>query len=385
MATDLKRLAILGTRGIPGRHGGFETFAERLALFLRDRGWSVAVYCQGEGGAAASVDAWEGIQRVTVAPILPGPLGTGIFDLRSHVHAATRWPLHLVLGYNTAVFCGFIRLRGGVVLMNMDGIEWRRQKWHLPYRWWLRLNERIGCAWASHLIADHPAIHDHLLACADAARISMLPYGADAVEQADARLLERWHLAPFRYVLVVARPEPENSVLEIVRAFSRRSRSARLIVLGEYDTRHPYQRRVIAAASSEVVFAGPVYDRQTLAAIRYCSALHVHGHQVGGTNPSLVEALGAGNPILAHDNPFNRWVAGPGAAYFTTEDDCARQLDALLADEQRLAWMRTASRARHLDAFTWDRVLGDYELLLLRWAEVAAANRARPIPVDAVD
>jgi glycosyltransferase involved in cell wall biosynthesis len=380
-----KRIAILGTRGIPARHGGFETLAERLALFLRDRGWSVAVYCQAESRHAVSADSWKGVQRVTIAPVLPGSLGTGIFDLRACIHAAGRWPLQLVLGYNTAVFCGLARLRNGVVIMNMDGIEWRRKKWRWPQRWWLRVNERLGCAWASHLIADNPRIHDHLLARARAERISTIPYGADAIEQADVRVLDRWGLTPFGYVSLVARPEPENSVLEIVRAFSRRRRGVGLMVLGQYDPRHPYHRRVTAAANRDVVFAGGIYDRSTLAAIRYFSALYVHGHQVGGTNPSLVEALGAGNPILAHDNPFNRWVAGPEAVYFADETDCALQLDALLDDEQRLTKMRTASRNRHMEAFTWERVLGDYESLLHGWAGVAAGNRERRTPVDVTD
>jgi glycosyltransferase involved in cell wall biosynthesis len=119
-------------------------------------------------------------------------------------------------------------------------------------------------------------------------------------------------------------------------------------------------------------------------ALRYHSALYLHGHQVGGTNPSLVEALGAGNPVLAHDNGFNRWVAGPGAAYFADEDACARLLDELLERPDRLDAMRAASRARHAEAFTWGRVLAEYEALLGRWAG-GAVKKAGSVPADAVD
>jgi glycosyltransferase involved in cell wall biosynthesis len=261
--------------------------------------------------------------------------------------------------------------------MNMDGIEWRRQKWAWPYRLWLRLNERIGCAWSSHLIADNPEIRSHLLRYAHTDRVSMIPYGADRIVDADAAQLERWQLVPMRYASLVARPEPENSVLEMVRAFSRRRRGMKLVVLGRYDRSRAYHRAVTAAASDEVVFAGAHYDRETVKTIRCYSALHLHGHQVGGTNPSLVEALGAGNPVLAHDNPYNRWVAGPGAAYFASEDACARQLDTLLEDPHALAAMRAASRTRHAAAFRWEQVLAEYEALLQRLADAAAGQRAR--------
>lgn len=370
-----KRVAILGTRGIPAQHGGFETLAERLALHLRSRGWEVTVYCQTDGARAPDADDWHGVQRVFVAPGLAGAAGTIAFDLRACLHASARWPLHLVFGYNTAILCALQRMRGRVVLMNMDGIEWRRQKWRWPARTWLRLNERLGCAWANHLIADHPEIRRHLLGHADAARVSTIPYGADAIADADPAPLGRWGLAPQRFVSLVARPEPENSILEMVRAFAARARGMKLAVLGRYDPSRPYHRAVQAAASDEVVFAGAVYDRATLAAIRFHSALYLHGHQVGGTNPSLVEALGAGSPVLAHDNPFNRWVAGPEAAYFASERECAQRLDALLEDPAARAAMRAASRARHAAAFGWEEVLAEYEALLARWAEVAAGRR----------
>lgn len=334
----------------------------------------MAVYCQTDGTRRLTTDSWQGVQRVLIAPGLSGPAGTVAFDLRASLHAAARWPLQLVLGYNTAAFCAVSRALGSVVVMNMDGIEWRRQKWRLPHRLWLRLNERAGCAWAHHLIADHPEIRTHLARHADARRVSMIPYGADAVLDADAAPLARWGLEPMRYASIVARPEPENSVLEMVRAFSARRRGMKLVVVGQHDPSRPYHRSVAAAASNEVILAGAVYDREPLAAIRFHSALHLHGHQVGGTNPSLVEALGAGNAVLAHDNLFNRWVAGAGAAYFATEEECGQRLEALLADRSALAAMQAASRARHATTFGWEQVLAEYEALLRHWSAVAAGR-----------
>jgi len=116
-----------------------------------------------------------------------------------------------------------------------------------------------------------------------------------------------------------------------------------------------------------VRFTGPIYQRSTVNALRANARLYVHGHTVGGTNPSLVEALGAGSPVLAHDNPFNRGVAGPGAAYFDETESCGRELDRLLDSEAELERMRQASLARHRTAYTWERVLADYERCLDEW------------------
>ncbi|MBA3476780.1 MAG: glycosyltransferase, partial [Lautropia sp.] len=153
----------------------------------------------------------------------------------------------------------------------------------------------------------------------------------------------------------------------IVQGFSRKPRGCKLVVLGNYDRKMPYPRSVLEAASDEVVFPGAIYDKAVVSSLRFHSKAYVHGHQVGGTNPSLVEALGAGNAVIAHDNRFNRWVSGPQAAYFTDADSFAGHLDALLADPQRLQAMRAASRARYREAFRWETILGAYEDLLVQY------------------
>jgi glycosyltransferase involved in cell wall biosynthesis len=194
---------------------------------------------------------------------------------------------------------------------------------------------------------------------------------------------DRFGLVPGSYVTCIARPEPENSVLEIVAGFSHRPRGCRLVVLGNFDPdRNPYHAAVRRAASAEVLFPGAIYDRTAVDALRLHAALHVHGHRVGGTNPSLVEALGAGNAVLAHDNQFNRWVAGPGAAYFQDGNSCAAAFDRLLAPDADLSGMAAAARDRHANAFVWQPVLAAYEALLTAWLpealrqQMAAAGRA---------
>jgi glycosyltransferase involved in cell wall biosynthesis len=372
----VRQLFILGTRGIPARHGGFETFAERLALYLTQRGWEVTVYCQSDTAQGASnedvsEDTWQGVRRIIVPVTRAGAVGTMEFDWKSIRDVAGRDPaLVLTLGYNTAVFCTYLRWRGITNIINMDGLEWRREKWKLHERLWLWLNERAGCWAGNHLIADHPAIAAHLATRVKRRKITTIPYGADPIESMSAVPLRAFDLEDVAYGLVIARPEPENSVLEIVTAFSRRPRGARLVVLGKYDPAHPYQRAVLDAASDEVMFPGAIYDQNVVRALRYHAHFYLHGHRVGGTNPSLVEALGAGCAVIAHDNVFNRWVAGPDARFFATEADCDMHISALIGDPATARAMGLASAQRFRSAFRWDSVLAQYEALLDRHARV---------------
>jgi glycosyltransferase involved in cell wall biosynthesis len=287
----------------------------------------------------------------------------------------------LTLGYNTALFGALFRLRGRRNVINMDGMEWRRAKWSVPVKLWFYLNERLACLLGDELIADHPEIAAHLATRTAASRIAMVPYGADEIEHADAAALERFGVQANDFALLIARPEPENSVLELVRAFSSRQRPIRLVVLGHYDARtSAYHRRVLAAASGQVSFPGAVYDGTALAALRLHCRFYLHGHQVGGTNPSLVEALGAGCAVLAHDNPYNRWVAGQGARFFRDEAQCASQMDLLAGRESVVDALRIGSRARFRQAFRWEPILQKYERLLQ--PRPAAAAESFPSPAS---
>jgi glycosyltransferase involved in cell wall biosynthesis len=380
--TAPRTLRILGTRGVPAAHGGFETFAEHLSLHLVARGWRVVVYCQEEGHGPPWHDRWRGVERVHVPVQTPGALGTVAFDWLCIADAARQRDLCLTLGYNTALFCLRLRWAGVRNVMNMDGIEWKRAKWGPLARAWLWANDWAGCWMADHLVADHPAIHAHLRTRTRTRAISVIPYGAEPTGQAPATLLSGWGLEPQRYLTLIARPEPENSVLEAVRGFSRRPRGVQLAVIGDYGAGQPYAGEVRSAAGSEVSFLGPVYEAKALAALRSHSIAHVHGHQVGGTNPSLVEALGAGNAVLAHDNRFNRWVAADAALYFADAEAFDAALTGLLSNPALLDTLRSASRARHAAAFHWDAVLSAYERLLVRVMDAGPglARRVRAEP-----
>lgn len=361
MPVDAPTLLILGTRGIPAAHGGFETFAERLALHLASRGWRVGVYCQAEVERVrdrVSTRTWNGITLITVEVALRGPAATLAFDAFCVKDAATRGGVCLVLGYNGAAFLPYLRARGGRILTNMDGIEWRRPKWPLPVRAFFYGSEWIA-AWSSQrLVADHPAIADHLARRRPRRAIATIPYGGDP-PPADLRP-PPLGLEPGRYLVSIARIEPDNNILTLVEAFSRKPRGMRLVVLGTLKVGNAYHRAVEDAAGLEVLMPGAIYEPEMVQSLRVHARAYLHGHTVGGTNPSLVEALWAGNAVIAHDNPFNRGTAGEGQFYFTEGDSCAAAIERVLTDDGAVAAARAAARAQ-AERFRWDDVLAAYE------------------------
>jgi glycosyltransferase involved in cell wall biosynthesis len=367
-----RTVSILGTRGLPARHGGFETFAQNLAPYLAQKGWRVTVYCQSEVHTAdIKEDFWNGIELVHVAPFLggtffEGSLGTAIFDWRCLWHAKTRENgIWLTLGYNTGIFNLLPRIWGKKQIINMDGVEWRRGKWSLPFKAVFYICYWFAGLSGNRLIADHPEIEKMMSNHFYPSKMQMIAYGAPKIAQADAALLERYGLTPQQYMISIARIEPENSILEIVRAWSRRKRGLKLVVLGNFYKQNEYHQKIHEAASGEVVFPGAIFDAPVVAALRFHALAYVHGHTVGGTNPSLVEALGAGNAVIAHDNPYNRWVADGAGIYFADERELAAIFDNFLKDFEAIERQRQNARNRHAELFEWEFILGQYEKEML--------------------
>ena len=373
-----RRIRILGIRGLPARHGGFETFAERLAPYLVERGWEVTVYCQEDARGPIRTDSWFGVRRVIIPSGPDTPLSTIRFDLASIRHAARHDDLCLTLGYNTALLTALLRVRGIHNILNMDGVEWKRSKWSFPAKAWFYVNDWAGCLVSSHLIADNPHIKTLVQRRTSASRISCIPYGTDVLGDVSVEPVAELGLLPGTYFTLIARPEPENSLLQLVSAFSRRERGAKLVVLGKLLPDNRYHEAVRQAASDEVVFLGELYDHHVLASLRKHCIGYLHGHQVGGTNPSLLEAMGAGNPVLAHDNMFNRWVVGEGALFFGSESEADDAISRLIVDTALRDRLARSAVARAAEAFSWESVLEQYGTLLARWAKPAQRDDFKP-------
>lgn len=358
------RLAILGTRGIPARYGGFETFAEQIASRLVERGISVTVFC--EDSDADSPSSYRGVSLRYVRTPRLGPLTTVAFDFACLWHSRRGFDVVYMLGYGASVFCWIPRVFGAKVWINMDGLEWARSKWSMLARLWLRATEALAMVVPDRIIADAEGIRQNL---ADRYTrmppCTMIPYGAEVVnETPDSSLLCEWGLVESSYYLVVCRFEPENHVLEIIKGYLASESGLPLIVVGDHKLPTSYVSALVELASDRVRFVGTVYDSEKLIALRYFCRAYFHGHSVGGTNPSLLEALGCGNPVIAHDNPFNREVAGDAAVYFKAAEDIPELVHSLERDEALLAKMAAESLGVVRQRYTWDHITDQYEALL---------------------
>lgn len=361
-----KRLLILGTRGVPAQHAGFDIIAEELSVYLVKKGWRVTVYCQEDWNRTVPYETmWGRVRRVHIPVKQSGLVGSMIFGLKSALHARKHPTMALTLGSNNAVFSLLQRLRGKSNLFHMGDLQQLNPHHSTLHRLWLRFNTGIAQRFSNHLIVDNPEIKAYFSAKAKDYTITMIPNGANAIMDASAGPVRHLGLEPGKYSTFIALPTADHSLLEIVQAFSQAPRGHTLVVVGDLDVQNPYHQHVVSAASAEVKFVGAIYDKATVHALRYHSYLYFHGHQLGGTSPSLVEALAAGNPVIAFDTPSSRWVTGPEAAlFFSDSDSCSAHLDLLLAKPDHAMAMKKAARLRHAEAFTWETTLPAYEKLL---------------------
>lgn len=361
------RVAILGTRGIPARYGGFETFAERLAVGLAERGHHITVYAEADGPPGPD-HSYQGVRVREQRRPRWGPASVLAFDCACLWDARRGYDLVYMLGYGAAWACWLPRAFGTPVWINVDGLEWARSKWGRGARTYLRAMEGVAGRTATRLIADAEAIAMRFRQrYPQAAPCSFIAYGADPVhaDEADPAVLATWGLTPGQYDLVVARPEPENHLAEIIEGHRLAGGPRPLVIVGGVIGATPYQRRLLAMADKRVRFLGGIYEPPLLASLRVHAACYLHGHSVGGTNPSLLEALACGNWVLAHDNPFNREVARDAADYFETPEALAACLAAYgraTPDERQ----RRGDRARQIvsDHYAWPAIVEAYETLM---------------------
>lgn len=375
------KVALLGTRGIPAAYGGFETFAEQLAVRLVQRGHHVTVYAEAERSDLP--DTWhQGVRIRHIQRPKWGPASVIGYDCRCLADARCGYDLVYMLGYGAAWACWWARkVWGQKIWINVDGLEWARSKWGMVARAYLRAMEWVS-SWApTRVLADAQAIADRFqrnyplgVPC------SFIAYGASVIEPRchPATLLARWGLITEGYVLVVARPEPENHLVEIIEGYLQSQLKWPLVIVGDVKPVTKYQCRLLAFSSEQVRFIGGIYDANMLTALRAHAACHVHGHSVGGTNPSLLEALACGNMIIAHDNPFNREVARDAAWFFNGAKQLANHLQvvqSLSANDRALASRRAQSIVSNY--YTWILIADAYEALL-RAELTASSSVAQP-------
>lgn len=365
------RIALVGTRGVPARYGGFETAMEEVGRRLVEHGHDVVVYCRtGNSREGHDPDHYLGMELIHLPALRKRTLETLSHTFLSALDALRRRRFDAVVVCNAANAAALplLRLRGPVAV-HVDGLEWRRAKWGPAGRTFYRVSEALSVRWADALIADAYGI-ERYYDDEFGARTVGIAYGApDLGDVGDDRLAEvgaRQH----GFHVLVARFEPENHVDLMIEGYLASNAQLPLLVVGSTPYPGAYDERVqeLAARSPQVHLLGGVWDQDLLDQL-YANALtYLHGHSVGGTNPSLLRAMGVGTQTIAYDVVFNREVAGPDAAYGRTPAQIAAAIDAAEADETGTLARGAALAARARELYSWDRVAEQYAEMCARMA-----------------
>lgn len=364
------RIALLGTRGIPARYGGFETCVEEVGQRLVRAGHQVQVYCRLPEGAkpADQLSNYLGMQLIHLPAVRRRTLETLTHTALSVAsRSLTGADCAIVFNAANAPFLPVLRIRNIPVATHVDGLEWRRAKWSGVGQRYYRAMEALAVRWSDALIADAVGISDYYQTEFDA-DTTQIAYGAPILQAPGADRLAELGLAPRGYHLVVARFEPENHVLEIVQGYTASAATLPLVVVGSAPYADDYKARIEAAADNRVRLLGGLWDQDQLNQLYANTTSYIHGHSVGGTNPSLLRAAGAGAYTIAYDCIFNREVLDGEADFFTDAEGLG---PLILSSENSLeaTVARGASSQAAIRRYDWDDVAQAYERLCYRLAE----------------
>lgn len=364
------KIAFISTRGIPNNYGGFEQFAEQISVRLVAWGHEVIVYSPHYHTYKG--DEYKGVRIKHIyspEPWMGSSVGSFFYDFMSFRDALKRErpDIIYVAGYTSIVpayiWYGVKDIEAPVIMTNMDGLEYKRTKFNRWVRAFLSWEERVTVKHSRYLIADNAGVMDYYKA-KYGRKSALLAYGADIPHGYDKRYISEWGLEADGYFLLVARMEPENNIAMAIEGYLASKWRGRkpLVVVGKPNT--PYGKRLTARYGGEeaVRFVGGIYDIDKLNSLRHFSFAYFHGHSVGGTNPSLLEAMACGCLILSHDNVFNRSVLGANAYYYSDEKGITSILNKLdeTIEEKEAFTAKNIQTIR--DKYSWEQLTVAYEL-----------------------
>lgn len=356
------RFAIVGTRGIPARYGGFETFAEELSTRLAARGHRVTVYCR-----QSAPSPYRGVDLACLPTIRHKYLDTITHTFVSTLHLLLhRQDVVLYCNAANAVFTWMPRVFGMAVALNVDGLERNRKKWNALARSWYQVSEWLATWMPNVVVTDADAIEEYYRQRYHRESV-MIPYGAELGPVATSAVLDRLGLEREKYFLYVSRMEPENNALLVREAFETIDTPLKLALIGDAPYAAEYIARVRDTRDTRIVIPGAIYGDGYKELGSHCFA-YIHATEVGGTHPALIEAMGRGALTLYLDTPENAEVAG-GAGIPFTHKNLAEVLRSVLAmtPEER-AGRKSAAMRRVQERYSWDAVTDSYEKLLSRLA-----------------
>ncbi|HFU4464656.1 TPA: beta 1-4 rhamnosyltransferase Cps2T [Streptococcus suis] len=382
----MKHIFIIGSRGLPAQYGGFETFVEQLVSHQVSPHIRYHVACLSDSSHHQHTD-YKGADCFTINPPKLGPARVIAYDMMAISYALDlvkaqkmERPIFYILG-NTiggfiAPFAKKIHSVGGTLFVNPDGLEWKRTKWSKPVQAYLKYAEKLMAKHADLLIADNEGIENYIQESYPGTQTRFIAYGTDLTPtdyQSDSQVVldffGQWNLTEKDYYLIIGRFVPENNYLTAIKEFMASSTKRDLVIVANYEGSAYFQKleeETDFSRDKRIKFVGTVYDTNLLKYLRNQCRAYIHGHEVGGTNPSLLEALAQTNENLVLGVDFNQKVALDAARYWTKETGNLSQLINHIDQEAEALNMGRIAKNHMKNAYTWDKIVREYEELFLQ-------------------
>jgi glycosyltransferase involved in cell wall biosynthesis len=358
------KIAILGTRGIPNHYGGFEHISEYISEGLVQKGHSVTVYNSHQHPYQQKL--WNGVNLVHCydPEYLIGTAGQFIYDFNCLRDAKTRnFDVILIMGYTSSSVWGKLYPQESVIITNMDGLEWKRTKYSKPVQQFLKYAEKLAVKHSQFYIADSMVIKSYLKD-KYAINSSYIPYGADLYSPQEKEQFSLTEMQKEDYFLLMARMEPENNIETILDGFTNSNSEKSFKVLG--DTQNKFGKFITDKFKNDerIKFKGSNFNNAAVRSLQNNSYLYFHGHSVGGTNPSLLEAMASEALIAAHDNPFNKSVLEKDAFYFNNAVDVRKLIETVQRkDPEQQMVQNNLLKIQY--QFNWEKVIDAYEEFII--------------------
>lgn len=355
------KIAIIGTRGIPNCYGGFEQVSEYLSEGLVRRGHDVSVYCSHSHPYKNNI--WNGVSLIHCfdAEKHLKTAGQFLYDLNCIRDARKRnFDVLLFMGYTSSSIWGPWFPPKTVVISNMDGLEWKRQKYSGPVRRFLKHAEKLAVRHSHFHIADSVGIRKHFETEYNISP-EYIPYGAKEITPADDSIETGFNST--EYFLIIARMEPENNIEMVLDGFTQVEQDKEMIVVG--NTKTPFGRKMTRKFrhNKKIKFTGPVFEMKKLEYLRKNCQVYFHGHSVGGTNPSLLEAMACGALVAAHENIFNRSILENDAFYFNNASEVASIMASL--DKKNYRDLIENNLRKIATTYNWEKIVDQYEIFIM--------------------
>lgn len=381
----MKDIFIIGSRGLPAQYGGFETFVEKLISHKVSPAIRYHVACLSDESTGKHFD-YKGADCFTVSPPKLGPARVIAYDMMAINYSlklikkeGIQAPIFYILGNTIGAFIVHfakkIQSIGGILLVNPDGLEWKRAKWSKPVQSYLKYSEKEMTKYANLIISDNRGIETYIQNTYPWSRTTFIAYGTDlskttlTADDTPVRdWYQKWQTQEKDYYLILGRFVPENNYETAIREFMKSSTERDLVIICNHEGNAYFDElRQITGFDKDkrVKFVGTVYDQDLLKYIRNQAFAYIHGHEVGGTNPGLLEALAQTDLNLIYNVDFNHQVAQETALYWNKEDRNLSQLIDSVDGQVSFEDLGNAAKANMKENYTWEKIVGEYEELFL--------------------